>query len=218
MALPKPTMRSKRHAGFPIVPPPIGSSSAPRLKSMTTISHLNAKDITVGASSVSSDSTHVRASGFSCISASLHQSQRRKRVRLRKSMHLPQISAKKSFIARGSSPAKRRKTTAEIMLRLTSERLPFSRICTVLAQKEHRCITTPVLNFKRVKGTNDGGIDKQRCSNLPIYESYAWLIMRINTLLQTPCPARIPYFLPSLIAACAAARRAIGTRKGEQET
>ena len=26
------------------------------------------------------------------------------------------------------------------------------------------------------------------------------------------------YFLPSFIAACAAARRAIGTRKGEQDT
>ena len=28
----------------------------------------------------------------------------------------------------------------------------------------------------------------------------------------------VAYFLPSLIAACAAARRAIGTRKGEQDT
>ena len=28
----------------------------------------------------------------------------------------------------------------------------------------------------------------------------------------------VAYFLPSAIAACAAARRAIGTRKGEQET
>lgn len=32
------------------------------------------------------------------------------------------------------------------------------------------------------------------------------------------CEVKVNYFLPSLIAACAAARRAIGTRKGEQDT